>query len=162
MVCKEQFYVVVGQPFDVVGKLCLKDLFFDPKSKNFERDWHEEPFLSISQTKKAHNTESTDQLYITSHPHKDAQKVNGDVDVLVSKSWPSLSQFQYMDEVGVSSICPEINPCAGIAQKDLEDVSALLLYSDYVACMYAFLVVCSILPIFEKCEFFYDFRLRYV
>ena len=129
VVCKEQSHAVDDQPLDIVGKLHLK---------KFEREWHEALHLSVSQNKKAHNTESTDQLYITSRQHKGAQKVNGDVDVLVSKSWPSLSQFHDMDEVGVSSIWREINPSKGIAQKDLEYVSALSLCSDYVACMYAF------------------------
>lgn len=122
MVCKEQSHAVDDQPLDVVGKLHFK---------KFEA-FH----LSVSQNKKARNTESTDQLFITSHQHKGAQKVKDDVDVLVSYSWPSLSQFHDMDEVGVSSICPEINPCEGIAQKDLEYVNALSLCSDYVACMY--------------------------
>ena len=127
VMCKEQSHAVDDQPLDVVGKLHLK---------KFERDRHEALHLSVSQNKKAHNTESKDQLFITSHQHKGAQKVNDDVDVLVSYSWPSLSQFHDTDEVGVSSICPEINPCEGIAQKDLVYVSALSLCSDYVACMY--------------------------
>ena len=127
VVCKEQSPAVDDKPFDVMEKLYLK---------KFEKDWYEDLHLSVSKNKKAYNTESTDQLLITSHQHKGAQKVNDDVGVLVSESWPSLSMFHDMDEVGVSSFCPEIHPCTGIAQKDLEYLSALSLCSDNVADMY--------------------------
>ena len=82
VVCKEQFRTVDEQPFDVVGKPCFKDLSSDHKSKNFERHL----YSSVSQNKIAHKTESKDKHFLTSHQHKGAQKVNNDIDVLVSEN----------------------------------------------------------------------------
>ena len=108
MVCKEQSRTEDEQPFNVVGKLCLKDLSSDHNSKN--------------KNKIAHKTESTDELFLNSHQQKGAQKVNNDIDVLMSEIWPSFPQFHNVNEVCDYPICTEPNSFVAIAEKlDLED-----------------------------------------
>ena len=108
MGCKEQSHTEDEQPFNVVGKPCLKDLSSDHNSKN--------------KNKIAHKTESTDELFLNSHQQKGTQ-VNNDIDVLVSESWPSFPQFRNVNEVGDYPICTETKSFAGIVEKlDLEDL----------------------------------------